>query len=397
MKLDKENMRKMRELILFTIIILIALWNYKMIFDAIVFILGIVLPFLVGGAIAFVLNVPMSFFEEKIFYNRHLKDKKIANRLARPVSLVLTIAVLIGVVVLVMFVVIPELTKTILSLGKTIQAFVPEAQRFLEELFTDNSEIRAWLDSLNLDVDQIMNSAVSFFQNGAGNVLNSTVSAIGSIVSGVTTFVIAFVFACYVLLQKEKLRVQVQKVLYAFLPDKKVESVMEVCSLTSKTFSSFLAGQCVEALILGTMFFVVMSIINMPYALLVGVLIAFTALIPIFGAFIGCFVGAFLILMVDPLQALIFVIMFLVLQQIEGNFIYPKVVGSSVGLPSIWVLAAVTIGGSLMGVVGMLIFIPIVSVIYTLFRSSVYKRVSKKHRYEAEADPEHKEEEREDV
>lgn len=397
MKLDKENMRKMRELILFTIIILIALWNYKMIFDAIVFILGIVLPFLVGGAIAFVLNVPMSFFEEKIFYNRHLKDKKIANRLARPVSLVLTIAVLIGVVVLVMFVVIPELTKTILSLGKTIQAFVPEAQRFLEELFTDNSEVRAWLDSLNLDVDQIMNSAVSFFQNGAGNVLNSTVSAIGSIVSGVTTFVIAFVFACYVLLQKEKLRVQVQKVLYAFLPDKKVESVMEVCSLTSKTFSSFLAGQCVEALILGTMFFVVMSIINMPYALLVGVLIAFTALIPIFGAFIGCFVGAFLILMVDPLQALIFVIMFLVLQQIEGNFIYPKVVGSSVGLPSIWVLAAVTIGGSLMGVVGMLIFIPIVSVIYTLFRSSVYKRLRKKHRYEAEADPEHKEEEREDV
>lgn len=397
MKLDKENMRKMRELILFTIIILIALWNYKMIFDAIVFILGIVLPFLVGGAIAFVLNVPMSFFEEKIFYNRHLKDKKIANRLARPVSLVLTIAVLIGVVVLVMFVVIPELTKTILSLGKTIQAFVPEAQRFLEELFTDNSEIRAWLDSLNLDVDQIMNSAVSFFQNGAGNVLNSTVSAIGSIVSGVTTFVIAFVFACYVLLQKEKLRVQVQKVLYAFLPDKKVESVMEVCSLTSKTFSSFLAGQCVEALILGTMFFVVMSIINMPYALLVGVLIAFTALIPIFGAFIGCFVGAFLILMVDPLQALIFVIMFLVLQQIEGNFIYPKVVGSSVGLPSIWVLAAVTIGGSLMGVVGMLIFIPIVSVIYTLFRSSVYKRLRKKHRYEAEAGPEQKEEEREDV
>lgn len=394
MKLDKENMRKMRELILFTIIILIALWNYKMIFDAIVFILGIVLPFLVGGAIAFVLNVPMSFFEEKIFYNRHLKDKKIANRLARPVSLVLTIAVLIGVVVLVMFVVIPELTKTILSLGKTIQAFVPEAQRFLEELFTDNSEVRAWLDSLNLDVDQIMNSAVSFFQNGAGNVLNSTVSAIGSIVSGVTTFVIAFVFACYVLLQKEKLRVQVQKVLYAFLPDKRVEGVMEVCSLTSKTFSNFLAGQCVEALILGTMFFVVMSIINMPYALLVGVLIAFTALIPIFGAFIGCIVGAFLILMVDPLQALIFVIMFLVLQQIEGNFIYPKVVGSSVGLPSIWVLAAVTVGGSLMGVVGMLIFIPIVSVIYTLFRSSVYKRLGKKHRYEAEADPEHKEEER---
>ena len=176
--------------------------------------------------------------------------------------------------------------------------------------------------------------------------------------------------------------------MYAFLHENKVESFIEVCSLTSKTFSSFLAGQCVEALILGTMFFVVMSIINMPYALLVGVLIAFTALIPIFGAFIGCFVGAFLIMMVDPLQALIFVIMFLILQQIEGNFIYPKVVGSSVGLPSIWVLAAVTVGGSLMGVVGMLIFIPIVSVIYTLFRASVYKRLRKKHREDKESVPE---------
>ena len=283
-------------------------------------------------------------------------------------------------VVLVMFVVIPELTRTVISLGMTIRAFVPDAQRFLEDLFTNNTEISKWLSDLNLDVDKLMDSAMSFFQNGAGNVLNSTMSAIGSIVSGVTTFVIAFVFACYVLLQKEKLRVQVTKVMYAFLPEKRVEWCLEVCSLTAKSFSSFLTGQCVEALILGMMFFIVMSILNMPYTLLVAVLIAFTALIPIFGAFIGCVVGAFLILMVDPLQALVFVIMFLILQQIEGNMIYPKVVGKSVGLPSIWVLAAVTIGGNLMGIVGMLIFIPIVSVVYTLFRASVYKRLRKKHR-----------------
>ena len=180
--------------------------------------------------------------------------------------------------------------------------------------------------------------------------------------------------------RKKKLRVQMQKVMYAFLPEERVEWCLEVCSLTSKSFSSFLTGQCVEALILGMMFFIAMSIFNMPYALLVAVLISFTALIPIFGAFIGCIVGAFLILMVDPLQALGFVIMFLILQQIEGNLIYPKVVGASVGLPSIWVLAAVTIGGSLMGIVGMLIFIPIVSVVYTLFRASVYKRLRKKHR-----------------
>ena len=380
MKLDKESMRKMKELILFTVILLIALWNYNILFEWAGFAFGIIFPFLLGGGIAFVLNVPMKFLEKKIFGHRRLRDKKITQKIARPVSLVLTITIVIGVVVLVMFVVIPELTQTILSLGKNIQTFIPEAQRALEQLFVDNSEVRAWLDSLNLDVGKLMDSAVAFFQNGAGNVLNSTMSAIGSIVSGVATFVIAFVFACYVLLQKEKLSVQVRKVMYAFLPEKKVEWCLEVCSLAAKSFSSFLTGQCVEALILGMMFFIAMSIFSMPYALLVGVLIAFTALIPIFGAFIGCIVGAFLILMVAPVKALIFVIMFLVLQQIEGNLIYPKVVGSSVGLPSIWVLAAVTIGGSLMGVVGMLIFIPITSVVYTLFRASVYKKLKSKHR-----------------
>lgn len=380
MKLDRENMRKLRELILFTIIILIGLWNYKLLFEWIGTAFKIILPFILGGGIAFILNIPMSFFEEKIFRNRHLKDKKIVKKLARPVSLILTLAIVIGVVVLVMFVVIPELTRTVISLGRTIQTFIPEAQKFLEEIFTDNKEIGVWLADLNLDVDKLTDQAVGFFQNGAGNILNSTMSAIGSIVSGVTTFVIAFVFSCYVLLQKEKLNVQVKKVVYAFFPERRSEWLFEVAGLASKAFSSFFTGQCVEALILGCMFFIVMSILNMPYTLLVSVLIAFTALIPIFGAFIGCFVGAFLILMVDPMQMIVFVVTFLILQQIEGNLIYPKVVGSSVGLPSIWVLAAVTIGGSLMGIVGMLIFIPIVSVVYTLFRASVYKHLKRKHR-----------------
>ena len=184
-------------------------------------------------------------------------------------------------------------------------------------------------------------------------------------------------FACYILLQKEKLNVQVRKVLYAFIPRGRAEAALEVFSLTYSTFSSFLTGQCVEAIILGTMFVVAMTIFNMPYALLVGVVIAFTALIPIFGAFIGCAIGAFLIFMVDPVRALGFIVLFLVLQQIEGNFIYPHVVGNSVGLPSIWVLAAVSLGGSLMGVVGMLIFIPIVSVVYALFREVVYLKLKK--------------------
>lgn len=376
--LDKETMRKIKELIVFTIVILIALWNYTLIFGALKFLVNIIFPFLMGGAIAFVLNVPMSFLERNIFKQDKLKQKKRLQKASRPLSLVLTILIVLSTIALVMFVVIPELGTTFALLGKSIQQFMPKVVRQAEELFNNNKEVVALLGSLDMDWQEMLNGIAAFFKNGAGNVLDSTFSVAKNIVSSVATFFIAFVFACYILLQKEKLRVQVRKILYAYLPEKKVETVLAVCSLAYKTFSNFLTGQCVEALILGLMFFVTMSVIRLPYALLVGILIAFTALIPIFGAFIGCVVGAFLILMVAPVKALIFVVMFLVLQQIEGNLIYPKVVGNSVGLPSIWVLAAVSIGGSLMGVVGMLVFIPLVSVVYTIFRGDVYRRLEKK-------------------
>ncbi len=377
MDLNKENMRKIRELIVFTIVILIALWKYTLVVDFLGFIMNIIFPFLLGGAIAFILNVPMSFLEGKIFGNEKAADRPI-QKFARPCSLTLTILCVTGVIALVMFVVIPQLGSTFVGLGKTIQDFTPAAIEWMKDLFHDNKEIMALLESLNMDWDKILNSVADFFRNGAGSVLNTTMSAAKSIISSVTTFFIAFVFACYILLQKEKLHVQVKKIFYAYLPKKTVEKILDICALTYRTFASFLAGQCLEALILGLMFFVTMGILRLPYALLVGVLISFTALIPIFGAFIGCVVGAFLILMVNPVQALTFVVLFLVLQQIEGNLIYPKVVGNSVGLPSIWVLAAVSIGGSLMGVVGMLVFIPLVSVVYILFRGDVYKRLEKK-------------------
>ena len=228
-----------------------------------------------------------------------------------------------------------------------------------------------WVNKLEFNWDKIMSTGIDFLGYGAGSVLDSTITAAKSIVSSITTFFIAFVFAIYILLQKEKLGVQSKKVLFAFVRKGRAEATLEVLALTYNTFSSFLTGQCVEAVILGCMFVVTMAVLKLPYALLSGIVIAFTALIPIFGAFIGCAVGAFLIFMVDPMKALIFVALFLVLQQIEGNLIYPHVVGNSVGLPSIWVLAAVSIGGSLMGVVGMLIFIPMVSVLYALFREVV--------------------------
>ena len=292
----------------------------------------------------------MSFLEKKIF-GRVKKENKIVVKLARPISLLLTIVFAVGVIVLVMFGVIPQLTRTVGTLMVSIADFIPQMQSWIREFSHNNQEVMKLVDQVQFNSDQAIKWGISFLGNGAGNMMNTTMSALGSIVSGLATFFIAFSFACYVLFQKEKLHVQTRKVIFAFLPRKKADAFLKVCSLTYRTFA----------------------------ALLIGILIAFTALIPIFGAFIGCAVGSFLIFMVSPEQAILFIIVFLVLQQIEGNLIYPHVVGESVGLPSIWVLAAVTIGGNLMGIVGMLVFIPLLSVFYTIFREFVYLRLKKKH------------------
>lgn len=378
MELNKETMRKIRELIVFTAIVIVCLWKYENVLAVLGFVFHVIFPFILGGAIAFVLNVPMNFVERHLFPLERTQKSKISKKLARPISMIIVLVCVVGILVLVMFGLIPQLANTFANLGQSIQEFIPKVQGWAEDIFRGNKEVMIWIDSLEFNWDKLLDTVIDFFKNGAGSVLDSTLTAARNIVSGITTFFIAFVFAIYVLLQKQKLQVQAKKVLFAYVRKGRAEAALEVLSLTYSTFSSFLTGQCVEAVILGTMFVVAMAILKLPYALLIGILISFTALIPIFGAFIGCVVGAFLIFMVDPMKALIFVVLFLVLQQIEGNFIYPHVVGNSVGLPSIWVLAAVSIGGSLMGVVGMLIFIPIVSVAYALFREVIYLKLKKR-------------------
>lgn len=378
MDLNKKSMKKIRELIVFTAILVVALWKFDTVLEGARNIWGILFPFVLGGAIAFVINVPMSFLEKKIF-GKTKDGNKVGKKLARPISLLLTIILAVGVIALVMFGVIPQLTRTIASLMISIANFIPQMQDWIREFSHNNQDIMKLVNQVQFNQDQAIKWGISILGSGAGNMMNTTMSAVGSIVSGFATFFIAFSFACYILFQKEKLHVQIRKVFFAFISKQKAEAFLKICSLTYQTFANFLTGQCVEAVILGSMFVVTLSILKMPYALLIGTLIAFTALIPIFGAFIGCAVGCFLIFMVSPKQAILFIIVFLILQQIEGNLIYPHVVGGSVGLPSIWVLAAVTIGGNLMGIVGMLIFIPLVSVLYTIFREFVYLRLKEKN------------------
>lgn len=381
MELNKENMRKIRWLIAFAVLLYLGIQNLALVLKYVKLLWGLLLPFVLGGAMAFVLNVPMSFIERHLFgkvREKNNKAGKAASKLARPVSLVLSIVFVILLILIVVLVVAPELGTTLVSVVKKVEEDIPLAQKWITDTFNGDSEIVKWASAIEIDPQKILDSIVSVLKNGADNLVSSTITVTMGIVSMAVNFAIGFVFACYVLLQKEKLGKQVLKATYAILPVKVVEYQSHVCTLASKIFASFITGQCIEAVILGSMFFVTMTIGRFPYAMLIGVLISFTALIPVFGGIIGCWVGFFLILMVSPLKAFMFLGLFVILQQIEGNLIYPHVVGNSVGLPAIWVLVAVTLGGNLMGIVGMLIFIPLVSVLYTLFREWVYARLDKK-------------------
>lgn len=380
MDLNKNNVKKILGIITFTLILMAVLLNFGAVGNYLMFLGGIVFPFVVGGAIAFILNIPMSAIEKQ-FQKIKIKTKrgeKIWNRVIRPLSMVLAILLVFLIIGIVLGVVVPQLGQTINSIGESMTKSLPKIQIWLEKTFQDQEEIVNYIKNLDFDWKNWLNTIKDFAWNGAGSVLSYTMSATMMVVNGVMSFFIAFIFALYILSQKENLGRQSRKLITAVFPQKIVEKILSVCSLSYKTFSRFITGQCLEAMILGTMFFVTMSIFRLPYALLVGVLIAFTALIPIVGAFIGCFVGALLILMVNPMQAVFFVILFLILQQVEGNLIYPHVVGNSVGLPSIWVLFAVTVGGKLMGVMGMLVFIPLFSVLYALLREWINYRISVK-------------------
>ena len=340
---------------------------------AVAWLLGILSPFVLGGGIAFVLNVPMRAIERHLFPNQRRLTK-----LRRPLALVLTLVALTGVLTLAFCVIGPGIKDAVVS----IAAQVPDAfDRLYQRLLGLEQylpQIKDLVGDLAIDWKSLSQKALSLAQSWGGSLISSGGGLMVGVVSGVSTFVIGLIFSFYILLQKEKLARQGRQVLYGLLPLKRADRALEVLRLAERTFSNFLSGQCVEACILGTLFVIAMTIFRMPYALLVGVLIALTALIPIVGAFIGCAVGALLIAITDPWKALAFIILFLVLQQIEGNLIYPHVVGSSVGLPSIWVLAAVTLGGKLMGVGGMLFFIPLCSVLYALFRDFVKGRLADK-------------------
>lgn len=386
MEFSRKKMKQIRHLMFLAALLVLIIVYSSQVFWGIQLFFGIIKPFVYGGAIAFVLNIPLRAYEVKVLGRW---QGKMAGKVKRPLCMVLALVSVMIIIGLVGITVVPQVTVTASELGKKLPIFVEgvtEKLNYLAKTYPEFERQVRRLEQIEFNWESLTENVMGFLQNGAGDLLSSTVNVASGIISGTMNGIIAFIFALYILAQKERLADQGKRVIWAFLSEKAAVKVLEICALLHRNFSNFITGQCLEAVILGTMFFVMMSVLRMPYALLVGVLIAFTALIPIVGAFIGCAVGAFLILIDNPVQALWFVVLFLVLQQVEGNFIYPKVVGNSVGLPSIWVLAAVTLGGSLFGVTGMLVFIPLMASGYYLFKESVNARNATKRKIPDTAD-----------
>lgn len=325
-------------------------------------------PFILGCVFAFILNIPMVKIEKRILAITKNKSKK---GVVRVISVILAFVLFLLFVGLLLFLLLPELIENVQSLIQSIPELLNDFENFVLDLLKKYPDLQVRINEL------FVKDNLTVITTGILNyVANGLIGLIGGIISGFITLFTAIIFSIYILCQKEYLQNCGKKLLEAYVPKKRANKIKEVIKLSSDTFTKFISGQCLEAIILGLILFAALIIFKFPYALLISVLTAITALIPIFGAVIAMVVGAILIAIENPLQALMFMVVFQVVQQFEGNFIYPRVVGKSVGLSPMWTLLAITVGGSLFGVMGMLVGLPLASIVYALIRSDVYERIS---------------------
>lgn len=372
----EKNKKTIIELIIFTVVIIFAFVNIEALWSFITYIIKIFMPFIIGVMIAFVLNVLLNVVENKLFKKLNEKNGKVWKKIKRPTSLITTFIIIIALIAFILGLLIPQLQNTATIFTENFDSYKKESIKILDKIGIDDKDIKV----LNKNIEKIKGEVTSYVGDNKQEIVQTTFGVASSVVGTITSLVLGIVFAIYILLKKEDLARQSRKVLKAYFPEKKEKRIREIANLSNKTFGNFISGQCLEALIIGVLCFIGMFILQIPYASTISVLVGFTALIPVFGAFIGTVIGAFLILMVDPTKAIIFIIFILILQQLEGNLIYPKVVGKSVGLPGIWVMVAVTVGASIAGVLGMLLSVPICSVLYSILKTDVNNRIDQKNK-----------------
>ena len=372
MENKKDNLKR---IFVFCVILIIIYWginNMNLIGNIINKIISIIFPFILGGALAFILNIPMTFFEKKLLNIKRKKKVFFKNKkVVRIVSLIFAIIVISFILYLIINLIVPELIDIVKLLIQNIPYYAEELNKIIQNNTENIQEIDNIISNMNLDTESIKNELMQIVTG----VLNSSISIVVGVIGFITNLIIAIIFAIYILTGKEKLKSQISRLIQAYFDKEKANKIFEIGNIANKTFKNFFTVQCLEATILGSLCIIGMLILNIPYAAPIGVLIGVTALIPVVGAFIGIIIGAILILSVEPIKVITFIIFVLILQQFEGNVIYPRVVGNSVGLPGMWVLMAVTVGGSLFGILGMLLGVPVFSVIYTILKNDTEKRL----------------------
>lgn len=366
LELNKKNIKRVLLLIACAILLYWGLNNLSVLGGLLSSILSLFSPLLIGVGIAYVMNLLLMAIER--LWDKALKKAPELWRvkLKRPICLTLAFLLFLGIIFAIIFILIPRLEEAGTSLVANVPTYITQIQGWWDSLAAFAADHGITLPELSMNVEDATKFITKLLTSNGDSVVNTTINITTSILGALVNVLLALVFSVYMLAQKEKLLAQSKRLLLAALPQKAGERTMHILKLTNGAFSSFVTGQVTEAFILGTLCCLGMLILRLPYALPVSVIISFTSLIPIFGAWIGAATGAFLIVFVSPVKALTFLIFLLILQQVEGNLIYPKVVGKSVGLPGLWVLAAVTIGGGAFGVLGMLLGVPVCSVIYAL-------------------------------
>ena len=375
MELNKKTIRN----ILLMAAAVIAVWwlvnHFDLLLSILRAILSILSPILIGLILAFILNLLLNPLE-RLWNRLFLKEssKPIVKKLRRPICLLLSFLIVLGVIFAVCFVVIPRLGSTVVDMVNTISDYVKTLDVRYDDLRVSLEQYAITLPEIDLGKNDLLTKLTDLLAKGGSALLNTTISVTTSVLSAVVNLLMGVVFSVYILAQKETLGRQIKRVLYALFPEKRVTPFLAFLGRVSRTFSQFVTGQTIEAVILGTLVFLGMLILRLPYALVIAVLVGVTALIPILGSWIGAIVGALLILPVSFMQAIWFVVFLIVLQQIEGNLIYPHVVGKSVGLPGIWVFFAVIVGSGLGGVAGMLLGVPVCAVIYDEIRRAMRKK-----------------------
>ncbi len=366
------NHRHLREIAYLAGLLLLGYWglqNLAVISGWFIWCINLCMPFVIGGAIAFIMHVPMHAFETRL--------PATITKGRRGISFALTLLCLLAILSIVSGLVVPQLATTVIRLTAALPGFGTSILLFLQEV----GEAFPFLEPMiaewaSLNWQTVAESVFSFITQYGSSLMGDTVNAASGIFGGIINAVVSFIFCVYLLFGQETLSRQGKMLLYAFLPEARAARTLEIASRSKRIFASFLTGQCLEAVILGSIFAMVMALLQMPYIPLICVLISVTALIPMVGAFLGCGIGALLIAVDDPLLALGFCVLFVVIQQLENNLIYPRVVGNSVGLPSMWVLVAITVGGGVGGVAGMILMIPLTSVLYSILCETVYKRLA---------------------